>query len=336
MMALPRSTRRMLGSEILRSVSRSFYLSIRVLPSGLREPIALAYLLARATDTIADTAAIAADTRRAQLLLLAQIIQNERPVEEAEIIRDAIAPLQTSVSERALLQAVPRCIEWLHSLAARDRDEVRNVLRKINRGQVLDVGRFGDSSEIRALQTAGELHEYTYLVAGCVGEFWTRVCLMHVNFTERAADEMMELGVRYGCGLQLVNILRDIGGDLRAGRCYLPLDQLHSLGLEPGEILENPARLEPLLAEWRQKARAGMAAGVEYSCEIRNARVRFATALPALIGARTLTLLDRAGGNVVQQTVKVSRREVRNIMMTTALTLAGPPALRSALTRLSR
>ena len=40
---------------MLRSVSRSFYLSLRILPAALREPLSLAYLLARATDTIADT-----------------------------------------------------------------------------------------------------------------------------------------------------------------------------------------------------------------------------------------------------------------------------------------
>eukprot|EP01034_Spumella_vulgaris_P003029 gene3029-3914_t len=37
---------------LLRGVSRSFYVSIRLLPGPLREPVAAAYLLARATDTI--------------------------------------------------------------------------------------------------------------------------------------------------------------------------------------------------------------------------------------------------------------------------------------------
>src|SRR5256886_16708799 len=47
--------RKELRGRVLRSVSRSFYLSLRILPAGLREPLSLAYLLARATDTIADT-----------------------------------------------------------------------------------------------------------------------------------------------------------------------------------------------------------------------------------------------------------------------------------------
>ena len=37
--------------ELLRPVSRSFYLSIRLLPRALRQPVALAYLLARTSDT---------------------------------------------------------------------------------------------------------------------------------------------------------------------------------------------------------------------------------------------------------------------------------------------
>src|SRR5207245_8995081 len=44
--------------NLLRQVSRSFYLSLAVLPRPLREPIGLAYLLARAADTVADTGLI--------------------------------------------------------------------------------------------------------------------------------------------------------------------------------------------------------------------------------------------------------------------------------------
>src|SRR5207253_10766072 len=43
--------------------SRSFYISIRLLPRALREPVALAYLLARTSDTIADSNAVPAEKR---------------------------------------------------------------------------------------------------------------------------------------------------------------------------------------------------------------------------------------------------------------------------------
>ena len=52
-----------LRTVLLRSVSRSFYLSIRFLPAQLREPIALAYLLARVTDSVADISGISVPVR---------------------------------------------------------------------------------------------------------------------------------------------------------------------------------------------------------------------------------------------------------------------------------
>src|SRR5438876_11928465 len=49
--------------DLLRQVSRSFYLSLAILPRPLREPIGLAYLLARAAATVADTRLIVREDR---------------------------------------------------------------------------------------------------------------------------------------------------------------------------------------------------------------------------------------------------------------------------------
>jgi farnesyl-diphosphate farnesyltransferase len=227
-------------------------------------------------------------------------------------------------------------LEWLELLDDRDRREVREVLTRINQGQMLDLERFGASTGIQSLPAASDLDEYTYLVAGCVGEFWTHICFAHVqNFSARPESEMLALGVQYGKGLQLINILRDFGSDLRAGRCYLPADELHSLGLTPEEILAKPARVESIVRHWREKAEHGMVAGIDYACAINQRRVRFATALPALIGARTLSLMREAGAEVFERTVKVSRAEVRRIMASTAVALVSPRVLRAAFQRLS-
>jgi len=43
------------SNDLLKATSRSFYLTLRVLPAAVRSQIGLAYLLARTTDTIADT-----------------------------------------------------------------------------------------------------------------------------------------------------------------------------------------------------------------------------------------------------------------------------------------
>ena len=323
-----------LGGAILRSVSRSFYLSIRILPAAVRDPIALAYLLARATDTIADTSEIDAAVRAEHLAKLADVIQSGGSADATFPIRDSIAPRQTNASERALIEALPQCIAWLHAIDEADRADIQLVLSRINKGQALDVRRFGDADRVVALQTAAELDEYTYLVAGCVGEFWTTVCFRKLTtFSERPESKMLSLGVRYGQALQLINILRDLGADLRGGRCYLPLEQLQSTGLSPEEIAAGPAAIEPLLREWQDKAGEGLQAGLNYACSIRPWRVRLATALPALIGARTLALLRTSGATAITNRVKVPRAEVRRILLSTFANLAAPAALRRSFDR---
>jgi farnesyl-diphosphate farnesyltransferase len=44
--------------------------------------------------------------------------------------------------------------------------------------------------------------------------------------------------------------------------------------------------------------------------------------LPALIGARTLALLRKAGASALHQTIKVPRREVRSMVVSLAIHLA--------------
>ncbi|HZE14012.1 MAG TPA: phytoene/squalene synthase family protein [Chthoniobacterales bacterium] len=308
-----------LRGPLLRSVSRSFYLSLRFLPKTLRDPLSLAYLLARATDTIADTPDPPVALRTEGLRDLAAAIQGTANREIMETLK-SFARLQSDEAERTLIEQLPALLDWLDELPADDRAEVRSVLVKINRGQSLDLQRFGAADKIRALKNAAELDEYTYLVAGCVGEFWTRLCFAHVkNFSAQPESEMRDLGIRYGQGLQLINILRDAGNDLRDGRCYFPVDELDSLGLKASEILSDPDRIEPVLKKWREKAEHGIEAGMEYAAAIRSRRVRFATALPAKIGKRTLALLREAGANALTRRIKVPRGEIRKMILSSAL-----------------
>ena len=322
-----------LRGPILRSVSRSFYLSIRLLPAKLRDPIALAYLLARATDTIADTAEISAAIRAEQLARLAQLIQQDAPPGGSF---PEFAALQKNNDERVLIESLPACFRWLAAMPSADQRDIRKVLQAINEGQTFDVQRFGDARAIVALATAAELDRYTYLVAGCVGEFWTRTCFRHLPaFSSDSEQTMTDRGIAYGKGLQLINILRDVGADLRAGRCYLPADELHSLGISADDLAANPRAAEPMLARWRERAEEGIAEGIDYAAAIRSTRVRLATVLPALIGARTLALLRVAGPRVFTETIKVPRAEVRQILLTAVATLAAPTAIRRQFRRLS-
>jgi farnesyl-diphosphate farnesyltransferase len=243
-----------------------------------------------------------------------------------EVVINQVAsfvPLQENAVEQTLLNSLPDCLEWLEQTGGADRDDIRAVLEKITHGQMLDLHRFDDPAQVRALQTAADLDEYTYLVAGCVGEFWTRLCFRHLrDFASLIPDDMLALGRSYGMALQLINVLRDAGSDLRAGRCYFPQHELGSVGMTADQILSESDRFQPIYQRWMEKAQDGLKCGIQYSCAIRSRRVRAATVLPALIGARTLTLLRKGGSEALHQTIKVPRYEVRGIILSLALTLA--------------
>jgi len=235
----------------------------------------------------------------------------------------SFVPLQENAAERTLLDSLPNCLEWLEQTESADRDDIRVVLEKITQGQMLDLHRFENPAEVRAPQTAADLDEYTYLVAGCVGEFWTRLCFRHLrDFGSLSQDEMLALGRHYGMGLQLINVLRDSGNDLRVGRCYFPEAELSAAGLTAAQILSESNRFQPIYERWTKKAQEGLVSGMRYSRAIRNRRVRAATVLPALIGARTLALLRKAGTNALHQTTKVPRSEVRSMIVSLAIHLA--------------
>ncbi len=300
---------------ILQSVSRSFYLTIKFLPRPLREPISLAYLLARATDTIADTASIEVKVRLTNLLTLGAVIAGESDFSTiAESLRN-FAAQQNDPAERKLIENLPGCVAWLEGLNSADRTDIRSVLQTIVRGQELDLRRFGDPTTAVSLKNAAELDEYTYLVAGCVGEFWTTLGFRRLPpFARRSPDAMKKLGIDYGKGLQLINILRDRNADEKNGRLYFPAaDDINT---------------------WIDRAERQTRAGIEYASALTNWRTRFATALPALIGARTIALLRAGGQEAGARIIKVPRPEVRRLLLRASLATTSPSALHAQFERL--
>jgi farnesyl-diphosphate farnesyltransferase len=165
------------------------------------------------------------------------------------------------------------------------------------------------------LKTHEELDDYTYRVAGCVGEFWTKMCVAHL-WSGAGVDvgSMIEKGVRFGKGLQLVNILRDLPVDLRKGRCYIPEQSLQAAGLVPEDLLaaQNEVRFRPLYDKLLALAEGHLTAGWEYTKALpkRQFQLRLACAWPALIGVRTLRLLRHENVLDATRRLKVSRPEV--------------------------
>jgi len=231
--------------KLLKKVSRSFYLTLRLLPSAVREPISLAYLLARISDTEADGAETAG---------------------ERELLSRRVEIL-------ALLDQSP------------DRQSIIEVWQIIQEGQAFDKIRF--ASKDSPPLTFEELDRYTYLVAGSVGEFWTRLCAEKIpSFASLPQNQMLGLGVRFGKGLQLVNILRDRANDARAGRFYVTKEQI-------------PATLAA--------ARDHLASAEVYCRAIKRRTLRAACRLPVILARDTLSLIER---KPLAEKVKVPRWRV--------------------------
>ncbi len=242
---------------LLKGVSRSFYLTLRILPAPVRESIALAYLVARLSDTLADGAATDA--------------------------------------ERQLLARAGEIEGWL--AASPDRNDINKVWSTIREGQRFDQDRFSTAGAPPLDEQ--ELDRYAYLVAGCVGEFWTGLCARKMpGFASRSIAEMTALGIRFGKGLQLVNILRDRQADSDRQRIYVPT-----------------GRFNDVMAD----ARGHLRAARQYVRALRNYRLRVACALPLLLAAETLDLIER---NPSAPRVKVARRRVW-LLLLRALGAAG-------------
>jgi farnesyl-diphosphate farnesyltransferase len=314
-------------TDLLQAVSRSFYLTLRMLPSAVRSQIGLAYLLARTTDTIADTELVPVPMRlRALEELRGRILGTRRePVNFGELATaQPQQPGGGSNSERVLLERAEEIISLLAEFSTADQGLIREVLETITSGQALDLQRFGPATaqQITTLGTDADLDDYTYRVAGCVGEFWTGMCRAHV-FPGTPLDDaaLRRDGVRFGKGLQLVNILRDLPRDLRQGRCYLPAERLARIQLQPSDLLDSRSAgtLRPVYDELLDLAEAHLAAGWNYTNALpRSAmRVRLACAWPVLIGLKTLGRLRQENPLDPQRRVKVSRAEVRQILFGT-------------------
>jgi farnesyl-diphosphate farnesyltransferase len=297
-----------LSGPLLRSVSRSFYLTIRILPARLRAPIGLAYLLARASDTIADSADIPPAERRRYLTQFNTLIQKGG--------RDGLADIQKNIrsghaGENVLISELARCLGWLESLVEFDRAQIRAVLAKIIHGQDLDLERFADTSRTIALRTDEELEEYTYDVAGCVGEFWTEVCTHHLpRYSDLPTDRLRILGVEYGKALQLLNILRDLPADFASGRCYLPANE-STAALWSRE----PAAARETYLRWVRRAADLMESGRQYIRSLKPARLRAGCYLPWELGRQTLALLAVRLPLETKERVKVPRSAVRSALL---------------------
>lgn len=289
--------------QLLKEVSRSFYLSLRLLPAAMRRAAAHGYLLARASDTIADVAG-PAELRLGALDSFVAALDGHSSV----VVPDGLAGRIAHPGEVRLIALLPDLLRDLTDLPAAEAALVREVVTIITGGQRLDITRFdgGGNTEVIALADDAELDDYTWRVAGCVGAFWTDLGFLTMGdgFSRAEPTALRRLGIDFGKGLQIVNILRDLPEDFARGRCYLPV-------ADP----DDRCALMETRDHFLGTAASRMDAGIAYARSLETKRLRISAALPAMIGRETIGLMSGASWETLESGVKIPRSRVYQLLL---------------------
>jgi farnesyl-diphosphate farnesyltransferase len=323
--------------RILRAVSRSFYLTLRLAPRPLRRALGLGYLFCRAADTIADTRLLAPDERRLCIREFRSLFLEERPPREpilallgARLAQNAEIP-----EERELLERLDSVFEAYDRADPDERRRIDRLVKTLTLGMEMDLSIFPaeSSGEIGVLEDDAVLDRYCYHVAGCVGEFWSD--LAHDRLRSLASwdvERWRPEGVRFGKALQMTNILRDADRDFSIGRVYIPRTRLAAAGIDPSSIVRarNRSVLRPLIHDLLALTLDHYEAAWRYTLSLprRAPRLRLACALPLWIGLQTLELLARAEDPCAASVrLKIPRSAVQSLLRSAMLRVLSNRAL---------
>lgn len=302
-------------NRILPAVSRTFAISIRLLPGELGRSVLVAYLLCRIADTVEDDKGLDAE---AKARLLDKMLASFDSADATAEFQNASADVNGDPAHIELVQHSEDVFAVWRDLPLDSGAIVRRWVEEMARGMrkvVLEYPR-----GIR-LQTLEQYREYCYYVAGTVGFMLTDLWHEHSGAVNDRVYEKLKTNARaFGEALQTVNILKDVAVDaIRENSIYVPEELLrangssHALILDPKYETANHAAIASLITlAWKNLDEAR-----DYLLDVprRALAVRLFCILPLLYAYATLRELTgsramlQPGGNV-----KITRKEVRALM----------------------
>jgi farnesyl-diphosphate farnesyltransferase len=207
--------------DLLQKTSRTFALTIPLLPQPTRDEVGIAYLLFRIIDTFEDAPLWTPRRRVEALKRFVDVLQSEPGASNALVEECAATPPVSHAGYLELLAKMPAVLKRFAALQAPARASIRRHVASSAEGMARFVLRV-DADGRLTLDTIEELRDYCYTVAGIVGAMLTELYLLGRLQLVRVARELQSRAVPFGEGLQLVNILKDAREDAREGRGYLP------------------------------------------------------------------------------------------------------------------
>jgi farnesyl-diphosphate farnesyltransferase len=325
------------GHAVLPDVSRTFAISIRFLPGTLGRAVLTAYLLCRIADTIEDDNATA-PARRAELL--EEFLRTLDDHALADAFPARAAGLRGDAAHLDLVAHTDLVLVLFRTLPPRTRARVAHWVREMGLGMAKFVRTYPGGIRI---QTLGEYREYCYYVAGTVGCLLTELWHEHARSVgKREFDRLWAKCQAFGEALQTVNILKDIAWDAQhENSIYIPAHDLAAHGSGHDTLL-SPQHLErnhKAVAHFIELARTDLDDALEYILLIprRAVAIRAFCVLPLLFAYATLRDLSGSRAMLtVGGQVKISRREVKNLMVAGLLSLLSNAALRRLVRRVKR
>ncbi len=284
-----------LVERLLLETSRTFALTIPLLPQPLRHEVGVGYLLFRILDTLEDGDLWPCSKRQEAIAEFARFLRSGSEAEiEAALGRWQEQPPVSHAGYLRLLSGADQVLAELRGFPASSRTVIIEHLERTASGMMKFLKAMDEGGKL-VLAGLEALRQYCYAVAGIVGEMLTEL------FVE--ADAGL-LGVRrdlsvaaplFGEGLQLVNVLKDARSDSQEGRQYLPHGLPRRVVLDLArEDLRTAGRYVRLLEDHgRSKGNRGV--------------VGFC-ALPVLLATANLDLLENGPSDA-----KLGRAEVLSL-----------------------
>lgn len=282
---------------VLPRVSRTFAINIEWLDPGMRESVRTAYLLCRAADALEDSWPDSPTGIRARFHEFLAALDGDEA--RAASLAQGAAARASGKEDLGLIAHLPLLLTNLASLPPADQPILRRAVRIMAEGMSHYAARAAERGTLVSyLDDEAELHDYCWVVAGCVGVMLTE--LVHARRTgEDAAlrSRRIELSPRVGEALQLTNILLDWPTDVRCGRSYLPATWLAEFGLSVADLTRpDCAELRELARRLEGLAHAALDQVADYLDTIprRHLRYRLFCLWPALWARASLRLVHGA------------------------------------------
>ncbi len=264
--------------DLLEKTSRTFALSIPVLPEPTRRQVMIAYLLFRVADTFEDAAHWPAERRVEALQEFQKLLSDFTPEEAARLTEKwTAAGASPNPGYRELIAGVPFVLDAFFAL---DPEAVASVRQHVIASAEGMAGFVARSREgVLVLADLEDLRGYCHCVAGIVGEMLTELFLLKRESLAPIAPYLRERAAAFGEALQLVNILKDAAVDVNEGRAFLPR------GVPPSEVFTLARQDLGVAAQYTLALqRAGAPRGLVAFC-----------ALPAELAWATLRKVEERG-----------------------------------------